>query len=167
MTTENGKTTVDIPILYVFVRTDMNSMTPGKAQAHSGHAANAFVFKNYISRLNAGHKVPDAVLEWMTSTPFGFGTQINLKAPWDEVPGIVDRVNQDKSGVAEVIIDPTYPYLVNAELVRLIEPSIHTMAPVDLQNGMFACHRKEETAAYVFGRKGDLSQYVGQYPLHP
>ena len=164
MTNEIGTKPVDIPILYVFVRTDMNSMTPGKAQAHSGHAANAFIYKNHIK---TGKPIEKAILEWVSATPFGFGTQINLKAPWEDVVRVVDSVNQDKAGAAEVIIDPTYPYLVNDELLRLIDPAIHTIPPVDIGNGMFACHRKEETAAYVFGRKGDLSQYVGQYPLHP
>lgn len=157
-----------LPVLYVFVRTDLPSMTPGKAQAHSGHAANAFVNEHYIKQLNRGNKISDAVLEWMESTPYGFGTQINLKAPWDEVVGIVEHGTHD--GVcfaAQTIVDPTYPYVVDEEIMPLIDKDRHTVAPINLGNGKFACHRREATAAYVFGYKDELEPYVGKYPLHP
>lgn len=157
-----------LPVLYVFVRTDLPSMTPGKAQAHSGHAANAFINEHYIKQLNRGVGISDAVLEWMAATPFGFGTQINLKAPWDEVLGIVNDVNQDGDGItADVIVDPTYPYVVDEEIMPLIDRDRHTVDPIDIGNGRFACHRREATAAYVFGYKEDLEQLVGRYPLHP
>lgn len=155
---------MDIPVLYVFVRTDMNSMTPGKAQAHSGHAANAFVFKNHIK---VGKPIHPDVQEWVAETSFGFGTQINLKAPWEDVVGVVDAVNIAGIGAAEIIYDPTYPYVVDAEILRLIDPKMHTVEPIDLGNGLFACHRKEATAAYVFGRKEALTPFVGSFPLHP
>lgn len=168
MSNENGyKTVENIPILYVFVRTDMPSMTPGKAQAHSGHAANAFVFKNYICRINAGNKVPDAVLEWMAQTPFGFGTQINLKGNWEDVVKAAAQVQEDKKGVCELVTDPTYPYIVDSEIAGLIDPKIHSVAPIDLGNGKVACHRAENTAVYIFGYKDDLKPYLGEFPLHP
>lgn len=158
---------MDIPILYVFVRTDLISMTPGKAQAHSGHAANAFVHQHVIKPMRKGKKLFNPVSEWMAATPFGFGTQINLKASWEDVERVVSNVDQSGVGFAEIIIDPTYPYLVDAEIMPLIDPSHHTATPIDLGNGRFACHRSEATAAYVFGYKEDLRQFVGEYPLHP
>lgn len=161
------KKSVDTPILYVFVRTDMSSMTPGKAQAHSGHAANAFVHQHVIKPMRKDKKLLEPVTEWMSATPFGFGTQINLKAPWDEVVDLVARVAESDVGFAEIIIDPTYPYLVDSELLPLIDAAHHTVAPIDLGTGKFACHRSEATAAYVFGYKEDLKQFVGEYPLHP
>ena len=160
-----------LPVLYVFVRTDLPSMTPGKAQAHSGHAANAFINEHYIRRLNRGDKIDDPILEWMAATPNGFGTQINLKAPWCEVEDLVTSLVKSDGGtrtaVAEVIADPTYPYIVDAEVVRLIDPKVHTEIPFDLEDGRFVCHRREATAAYVFGYKDDLEPFVGKYPLHP
>lgn len=164
MINETSSKTMDIPILYVFVRTDMNSMTPGKAQAHSGHAANAFVYKNHIKPSKPIH--PD-VSEWMSQTDQGFGTQINLKAPWDEVIRLVARINEEGAGVGEIVVDPTYPYVVDAEIMPLINEKVHTVEPIDLGNSKFACHRDEATAAYVFGRKLNLQPYLGEYPLHP
>jgi hypothetical protein len=155
-----------LPVLYVFVNTDLPSMTPGKAQAHSGHAANAFINEAVVKPMRSNKGVWSAVTEWMAATPFGFGTQINLKGDWRDVKNTVcDYANGD--GMAEIVIDPTYPYIVDAEVVRLIDPALHTQIPYELENGKFLCHRKEETAAYLFGHKDELEKYVGKYPLHP
>lgn len=156
-----------LPVLYVFVNTDLPSMNPGKAQAHSGHAANAFIHKTVVRSLMAGAvDVSPIVKEWMAATPFGFGTQINLKGNWNEVVNTVANWCE-AGGVGELVIDPTYPYIVDSEIVKLIDPKVHTQIPFDLENGKFVCHRNEVTAAYVFGYKDELAPFVGKYPLHP
>ena len=154
------------PVLYVFVNTDLPSMNPGKAQAHSGHAANAFINKTVVQTLQSGKDVRPSVKEWMTATPFGFGTQINLKGEWDEVVNTI-AAWCETGGVGELVIDPTYPYIVDSEIVKLIDHGNHTADPVKLENGKFLCHRNEATAAYLFGYKDDLESYVRQFPLHP
>ena len=162
-----------LPVLYVFVNTDLPSMTPGKAQAHSGHAANAFIHQAVIKPMRSGvTELWGPVSEWMGQTPFGFGTQINLKAPWSEVVDLVEELDDEflsakKRVMAEIIIDPTYPYIVDKEVVGLINPDLHTVPPIQLEDGRYVCHRKEMTAAYVFGDKRDLEPFLGKYPLHP
>jgi hypothetical protein len=155
-----------LPVLYVFVNTDLPSMTPGKAQAHSGHAANAFIHKYVVQPLRAGTGILPSVNEWMAATPFGFGTQINLKGNWSDVVNTVANWCE-AGGKAELVIDPTYPYIVDAEIVKLIDPRNHTMDPVFLEDGRVLCHRNEVTAAYLFGYKEELEPFVGKYPLHP
>lgn len=155
-----------LPVLYVFVNTDLVSMNPGKAQAHSGHASNAFINEHYIKRINRGDGISIPVLEWMGATPFGFGTQINLKGKWSEVVDTVAAVCSS-GGIGQLVVDPTYPYIVDSEIVYLIDPRNHSVDPVDLGNGKFLCHRNETSAAYVFGYKDELEQFVGKYPLHP
>ena len=158
---------MNIPILYVFVNTDLQSMSAGKAQAHSGHAANAFIHKHVVQVMRGG-KIPidKSVLEWMAATPFGFGTQINLKGKWSDVVNTVaDWCETGARG--ELVIDPTYPYIVDEEIVKIIDPRNHTMDPIPLENGKVLCHRNEVTAAYLFGYKEELEPFVGKYPLHP
>lgn len=157
---------MNIPILYVFVNTDLQSMSAGKAQAHSGHAANAFIHQYVVKPLRAGNNVMPIIDEWMAATPFGFGTQINLKGNWRDVVNTVAEWC-DTGARGELVIDPTYPYIVDAEIVGLIDPRNHTMDPVPLENGKVLCHRNEVTAAYVFGYKDELEEFVGKYPLHP
>lgn len=156
-----------LPVLYVFVNTDLQSMNPGKAQAHSGHAANAFIHKYVVQPMRTGKEpIAKSVLEWMAATPYGFGTQINLKGNW---PDVINTVAAwcEAGGKGELVIDPTYPYIVDSEIVELISINNHSMEPVPLGNGKVLCHRNEVTAAYVFGYKKDLEPYVGKYPLHP
>ena len=152
------------PVLYVFVRTDMPSMTPGKAQAHSGHAANAFVYKNFIKANPQG--IRPEIYSWIEATPQGFGTQINLKASWKEVNELIDSVSQ-AGFIADYVIDPTYPYELDYEIYNLLEIHMQTAPPIFKDNGRVVCFRKEQTAAYVFGFKEDLESFVGQFPLHP
>jgi hypothetical protein len=161
----------DYPVLYVFVRSDMHSLgsSSGKMAAHSGHAANAFIYDNVVRRL--ANKVdiidiPVIVSQWMYSTSQGFGTQINLKAPWAEVLTTLDKARANNF-VADLVIDPTYPYVVNSEIVTLIDNKLHTQPPVDLENGSFLCFRSEVTAAYIFGLKSHLEPLVGCFELHP
>lgn len=155
-----------LPVLYVFVRTDLPSMNPGKAQAHSGHAANAFINENAIKHLRAGNAIRPIVQEWMGATIYGYGTQINLKGDWVDV---VETVASwcETGGKGELVADPTYPYIVDSEIVNFIDTKVHTADPIDLSNGKFLCHRHELTAAYLFGYKDQLEPYVGKYPLHP
>ncbi len=159
-------TPADFPVLYVFVRTSLNSMNSGKAQAHSGHAANAFMYEHAVNPLATCKPVDKVVQQWMGSTRHGFGTQINLLAPWDEVVDLVART-QSMGLAAGVIEDPTYPYEVDSEIVPLIWVNWHTMPPIDKGNGKSICFRPECTAAYVFGMKSELQDQLGHYPLHP
>jgi hypothetical protein len=151
-------------VLYVFVRTDLPSMTPGKAQAHSGHAANAFIYKNYIKANPQSVRLE--IYNWIESTPQGFGTQINLKAPWSEVIDIIAAASQD-GFLCDLVTDPTYPYEVDEEVFDLLPNETHTAAPIVKDNKRYMCFRVEQTAAYIFGSKEDLAPYISQYPLHP
>jgi peptidyl-tRNA hydrolase len=162
----SNKMADDIPVLYVIVRTDMQSMTPGKAQAHSGHAANAFVHKHLVKRIQKGQELGAAVVEWMKSTDQGFGTQINLKASWADAVDAHTRAKQ-LGVMTEMVLDPTYPYIVDSEVAALIDPKHHSVDPIVIDNGKVVCHRAEYTAIYFFGMKSDLKQFVGEFPLHP
>jgi len=152
----------DIPVLYVCVRTELPSMTPGKAQAHSAHAANAFVYENLI---RVGE--PDQLSTiWMAQTDQGFGTQINLKAAWEDVIAAF-RLAVDRNITAGIITDPTYPYEVDSEILPLINQSIHTADPAYRGDDRWVCFRSEQTAAYFFGLRSQLEPILGRWPLHP
>jgi exo-beta-1,3-glucanase (GH17 family) len=153
----------DYLALYVFVRTDLQSMTPGKAQAHSGHAANHFVYNHYINSKDVERKAD--IESWMKQAN-GFGTQINLKGSWQEVMQSVDEADTD-GFITGIVIDPTYPYIVNSEIRHLIAPATHMLQPVEMSDGNYMCFRREATAAYVFGYKEALQPYLSRFPLHP
>lgn len=140
-------------ILYILMRNDLPSMNGGKAMAQASHASNAFVKKYGQSK---------AVKEWSLETAQGFGTVIVLIANKKQIDSAVHN-----SDVADVVIDPTYPYIVNSEIADLIDKSNHSVEPIVKSDGSVVLHRKEVTCAYVFGTKEQCKSVIGHLPLHP
>ena len=63
-----------IPVLYILMRTDMDSMNPGKAMAQASHASNTFVHS-----VEPGYNVDEALFDaWQKETQQGFGTVLVL-----------------------------------------------------------------------------------------
>ena len=72
-------------VLYILMRTDMDSMNPGKAMAQASHASNAFVYRWGKEK---------AVKEWQGETQQGFGTVLVLGVTGDELYSVVEKVNE-------------------------------------------------------------------------
>ena len=95
-------------VLYILMRTDMDSMNPGKACAQAAHAANAFVDFMHFSGLTKS-ETERLCNEWREQTGSGFGTTIVLDA------GTGMELNWTLIGAIEAglysgeVEDPTYP----------------------------------------------------------
>lgn len=154
---------------YCLVRTDMPSLGAGKAIAHAMHAGNQMTWELVVEPLQAGKDVDPDVLAWHHQAN-GFGTTIALgkgnELPLSTMKAVVDAVNQ-MGGKASLVEDPTYPYLVDRELVKLMDSSVHTLDPVPGPPGYMVCFRKEFTTAYIFGDKAMLRVVMGQFGLYP
>lgn len=138
------------PVLYVIVRNDIESMLSGKAEAHSGHAASAFAYRE----LYQNKKVNSLVEDWCESTEQGFGTQINLDGSYETIICIDDFLSKNEESddgylVWETVNDPTYPYKC------YITNEYKT--------------RKELTAMYVFGMSDNplIKEALGGLKLKP
>lgn len=154
---------------YCLVRTDLPSLGAGKAIAHAMHAGNQMTFETMVVPLQKGKAVDPDILEWHGQAK-GFGTTIALgkgnELPLETMQAVVDTVNK-LGGKANVVVDPTYPYLVDRELFKLMDPAVHTMPAVPGPPGFMVCFREEITTAYVFGDKGMLKVVMGQFGLYP
>jgi hypothetical protein len=139
-------------ILYVIVRNDLASMNPGKAEAHSGHAASAFLYDAFVK-----HKKSSSLYKMAKSWAGkrGFGTQINLDGSIDDIETTVTYLESNdfitipsSSNNAIVfydyIIDKTYPY-------------------TDGPTNKFT--RKETTAFYLFGPRDIVYPFVSNFRL--
>ena len=161
----NFKSMDKTPVLYVIVRNDLASMNAGKAEAHSGHAACAFMHKHVIpvviqERLKSkgedeSSPLKSDILKWYKSTPQGFGTQINLDANIDQMHTVLNlaKVNDVP---CELVVDPTYPFLAGEDFDANFDGSEFML-------------RKETTALYIFGQRGNrtLHNIVGGLRLKP
>ena len=143
------------PYLYILMRSDLDSLNPGKMVAQGAHAANQFTHKVEAfqeavkSDEDASHPtnakqqyVVNLFSQWKTSTPDGFGVTICLDILGDQLPLVVDAANNFRC-IAGVTRDPSYPILDGKV--------IHSL-PLD-------------TCGYVFGDKSDLRILLGQFDL--
>lgn len=153
------------PCLYGLIRTDIDSMNPGKAIAQGMHAANAF--DHAIEDLRAENPamewtpaqqarkaaILDDVEAWRKYTRQGFGTTITLGSIREGADSKRLDIETIRAAVefvraagfpAEVVHDDTYP-LVDGSVVHLI--------PLD-------------TTAYVFGTNEELRPLLARFNLH-
>lgn len=153
-------------VLYVIVR-QFPSMNPGKAEAHSGHAASHFMY----------HHGRDPRVKVWAEEADGFGTQINLSDtythPSNMVPGKLlfdfDKSAERARGmgyIAGIVVDPEYPFHVTKEHSKYMvaSSSVRLVAEGPTHDTYV---RREATAMYIFGPKDcpKLQSLVGVLEL--
>jgi peptidyl-tRNA hydrolase len=128
-----------LPVLYILMRNDLNSMNAGKGMAQASHASNAFVhhFHGYAQEYNSKSVhlgIETATMngfnEWENSTTQGFGTVLTLEAKMADINPIAS-IFKSMGYVAGVVHDPTYP-IVDGQVVHHI--SLDTCAYVFVPN---------------------------------
>ena len=134
-----------IPVLYILMRTDLDSMNPGKAIAQASHAGSTFVHN-----AEPGYNVDEELFNaWQKETKQGFGTVLVLGVTEVQMRTAVEVA--ESFGVdrfpCDIIHDPTYP-LQDGDTTHFI--------PVD-------------TCGYIFGDKENitLQAILQNFELHP
>tara|TARA_B100000941_G_C28302642_1_gene447293 strand:+ start:262 stop:672 length:411 start_codon:yes stop_codon:yes gene_type:complete len=133
------------PVLYILMRTDLDSMNPGKAMAQASHASNAFV---YLAEVGGWEQVDPTwklFQTWTDQTRQGFGTVLVLGVNEIQMKTAVD-ISHSLNYISEVVNDPTYP----------------------LQDGDTTHFIPLDTCGFIFGDKEDpvLQSIVGNFELH-
>lgn len=140
------------PYLYILMRSDMDSLNPGKMVAQGAHAANYFAFemrKAALTVAERGSTAPKGLQratalfrQWETSTPQGFGVTICLDVDEYSLPLVVNAAH-DMGMTAGIVHDPSYP-LMDGKVLHLL--------PLN-------------TCGFVFGDKPKLEALLGQFSL--
>ena len=135
-----------VPYLYILMRSDLDSLNPGKMVAQGAHAANQFTHEmdTIIAGMEQNNPVASYFLyqSWKTSTPHGFGVTICLDVSGQQLPLVVSAAKR-ANFVAGVTHDPSY---------TLLDGKVLHLLPLD-------------TCGYVFGDKSDLRILLGQFDL--
>jgi peptidyl-tRNA hydrolase len=153
------KAAADSPYrLYILMRTDLPSMNPGRAMAQAAHAANQFIHE-YGKQM--------AVKTWQKDAN-GFGTTICLASTKPEIEEVV-KMAKEKSYCNGLVYDPTYNFVVPAEIAPLIIVNSLTAPTIIKDNGDSIMFRNELTCAYIFidQNSSDRELLVGNLKLHP
>ena len=125
------------------MRTDMESMNPGKAMAQAAHAANEAVAKmEWIISDSQATQMEEWLKEWKDNR--AFGTTIVLAAKYSDFSSVKLK-SVDAGLLFSEVFDPTYP-VKDGEVTHLI-PIV--------------------TCAYVFGPVDKCQPVVANMQLHP
>ncbi len=151
--------------LYALIRSDLVSMGKGKSVAQGAHTANQFTDEHIIRPLIAGEAPNADAMLWRAEAD-GFGTTISLDiASLSDMTAVV-KAAQMLGFLANVTVDPEYPYVVDNEYAPLIAETVHTAPMLPLPGGrQTACFRRETTTAYVFGDKDRLAVLLKRFKL--
>lgn len=147
------------PRLYILMRTDLPSMGYGKGAAQAAHAANKFAW----GRQSVYD--PDYAAWCAQAGKQGFGTTIVLDVGRKLKPlvNLLQNVTIN-TNYCGLVTDPTYPYMVDREVFKLIPEDTHTAPPID-RGAEIMCFRNEVTCGYVFCDRGEVSLLLDQFPL--
>ena len=138
--------------VYVLVRTDLPSLTPGKAMAQVHHAGVQMMAKHGNRKL-----VQDYVNDGIAQGAVYFNTTIVLGATLTEIleRGVAAEAAGDHVVVFNTITDPSYPFFVeNAEIADLI-PESTAKAIKQMSDGRILMVREEVTCAWFLGDRNN------------
>lgn len=95
------------PVLYILVRTELDSMTPGRVAAQVSHASNQFTHELNINSHKLNNKLITMYTTWKLQAN-GFGTAIVLDGIGRfTIDGVIDMLKDDITFTG-LVIDPEY-----------------------------------------------------------
>lgn len=155
------------------MRTDLESMSPGRKMAQASHAAHAL--DNHVKRYGKRrHK--NLLRKWKNETEQSFGTAIVLAASSSQITEIISATEtydlEDMEPVVGLyVFDPDYRFNISKEAFWLIDADNENFNCGDSKqnaDGSYNISIKQMTCAVVFGEKEFCREYfVKDLPLHP
>lgn len=153
---------------YLLMRGDLPSLGRGKTNAHAFHAGNQLTHDLWVVPLLAGKSPDPRVAPWHAQGG-GFGTAIALGSPGQITLDVIETVTAAATALgfpAGVVVDTSYPYIVDSEMFALVAEEHHTRAPKRIRDGWLCC-RTETTAAWIMGDKDELRVLLARFDLAP
>ena len=135
--------------VYVLVRNDLNSLTPGKAASQVHHAGVQMASKHHSSEL-----VQKYISAGQIEGADHFSTTITLSANMQEIETAMARIKNIVSCVYDIVIDPSYPFLVDPEMTSFLM-SNKDVTYVSSTGTKDLFTRQELTVAWALGDKND------------
>lgn len=133
----------DLLICYILMRTDLDSMNPGKAMAQAHHNYGALKFA-----VRSNLVMQPSYIEWQRQTDQDYGTVITLGGNEGEIQNALDRVtafHSPKYIVAGWVWDSTYP----------------------VRDGGITHKVRLNTNAFVFGLRSECKDVISGLEYHP
>lgn len=131
------------------IRNDLLSLTPGKAAAQVHHAGVQMMAKHAMHPL-----VRQYIDDGVTQGADQFNTTLTVSANLRQIETAIGRA-KNMDVLCDILIDPTYPFLVDPEVSNLLEanPLVKRVGPTS--NGQDLFLRSELTCAWMLGDRMD------------
>ena len=126
-------------VLYILMRTDLESLTHGKACAQAAHAANQMV---HTARAFVGDYMAEMEKQWRSGTG-AYGTTVVLRGGGYESVNSFQELAKNRAFSGSVI-DRSYP----------------------IKDGTFVHHAPVLTCVYILGHKDSIQPLVRDLPLY-
>lgn len=126
-------------VLYILMRTDLDSMNPGKAMAQSSHAYGAMK-----KAVRSNLPMQEKYREWIDSTEQEFGTTLVLGGSEGKIRTAMVKAGYQPNVITGWVHDPSYP----------------------ITDGAVVHHIPLNTCAFIFGTKEDCRPVVAGMELH-
>lgn len=126
--------------LYILIRNDLHSLNVGKAIAQASHCVSQFMTK-----------YSKDAKEWCKEAD-GFGTTVVLEGNQQDIENFMRYINNEKYLCGD-IIDPTYPFKLQKEIIPFLVEGLNDIQVVDYNTdpyGMVKATRKEYTASWFY-----------------
>lgn len=127
-------------VLYILMRTDLDSMNPGKAMAQANHAYGAMK-----KAVRSNTVLQPLYHKWIDQTEQEFGTTLVLGGSEAKIENALSKAGYPYDVIAGWVHDPSYP----------------------ITDGAVVHHLPLNTCAFVFGTKEDCRSVVAGLELHP
>lgn len=136
-------------VLFILMRTDLDSMNCGKAMAQASHASNAFIHSfDTLPKENISTGLQIDVEYWRTETRQGFGTVLVLGGNMMDISETIHSFKV-QNHLADIIHDPTYP---------IVDGSVVHHIPLDTCGYVFVPDKEKDITAFTL---------LSKYSLHP
>ena len=131
-------------VVYLLSRNDMKTMTAGKEMAQAQHCGVQMVAKY------GKHKdVKEYIKQGLAQHADHFNTTITLEASGRKIRNVVSTAR--KLGyVADLLIDPTYPFWIPKDVAKMLEVDFHME-----KDGQVLVTKTEMTFGWLLGDKND------------
>jgi len=135
--------------VYVLIRNDLPSLTPGKAAAQVHHAG-----VQMISKYGHLPTVQNYVNSGKSDGADHFSTTITLSATMQDIETAMARIKNVENCVYDIVIDPAYPFLVDPEITPFLTGN-QDIEYVSSTGDKDLFTRNELTVAWALGDKGN------------
>lgn len=153
---------------YVMMRTDLSSLGHGKALAHAHHAGSHLTWNLVVEPMLRNEEVHADVLEWHRAAG-GFGACLAVGGTDQITLPVLQGVTAAAETLghrAGLVVDPTYPHIVDPEVFALMDRNLFTMEPRRTRGG-YATFRRETTCGWILGEKERLEVILRRFDLVP